>query len=161
MRRKKKGVFPFLAFYALFAVSFGGAAIAVGALFASHKLSEDFDLGFFLIFVLAFGGVGLLFTVLTIREIINSVKKEQARERLLTTGSRVSAEIVGVKDANITVNGASGYYFLCHYSENDRDYVFQSELLTDDLGFMVGRHIDVWVNRDFSEYYVDIDALMP
>jgi len=150
MNKKRKG-FPFALFHGIFAVAFLMFAAVFGVAF---KGEDSVNL-----FVLFFGIVGLLFTFLAVKTLIADIKKGQTRKRLLETGSRVSAEIVGVENANMTINNIVPYYLVCRHTENGRDYLFRSDMLTGDTGDAIGRRIDVWVNRDFSEYYVDADSL--
>jgi len=155
---KKNNDFPLALFFGIFAFAFGGFAIMFGAFNKAGFFGNRGD-EFVSIFVFAFGAIGLLFAALTVRFIVVDVRGKQKMRRLLKSGSRVSAEIVGVENANISVNGSAGYYLVCRHTEGGRDYILRSEMLTGDMGDLIGRHIDVLSNRDFSEYYVDTDSL--
>lgn len=110
----------------------------------------------------AFGGFGLLFTVIAGIVLIKYRKKKLLGKQLIEEGYYVDAKIESVETTNIRVNRRFTYLIRCAYHDpyDGKIYSFKSEALMFDPSPYIDFDNDtirVYVKRDdFTKNYVDV-----
>lgn len=99
---------------------------------------------------------------------VNAAKILQ-KKRLIRDGERLSAIVTNVyMDNNVRINGRlringrHPYKVECEFTDpySGERYLFSSDIVTDDISYMVGYSVTVYADRDDrSKYYVDIGGL--
>ncbi|MBP1039635.1 hypothetical protein I6N95_01310 [Vagococcus sp. BWB3-3] len=116
---------------------------------------------FRLVFLLAFGGVGLI--TLTIGTIIlwRFQHKKRLFRRLKDEGVKIVAEVVEYSPSAVTVNRRHLMRLLCSYTTtNGQHYLFKSGLLRRDPGpYLTDDQVTIYYDREnMKRYFVDIDG---
>lgn len=105
---------------------------------------------------LIFGGVGggLFFA---------NVAASGKRKKLLENGDRVTGTITNVITVtNVRINGRHPFKAEVEVVDpyTSEKYLYSSKQIMDDIYYMVGSTVDVYVDRDDkSKYYVDLDSV--
>lgn len=106
---------------------------------------------------LVFGGVGggMFFA---------NVAASGKRKRLLENGDRVTGTITNVITVmNVRINNRHPYKAEVEVNDpfTGEKYLYSSKQVLDDIYYMVGSTVDVYVDRDDkSKYYVDLDSVV-
>ena len=113
------------------------------------------------IFLLLFGGIGLIFFIIGVAVFRKSYVLKKRRDRLISSGRAVMAEIIEInQNTGIELNGESPYRINAKYSEKDKDYFFNSHDIWFKPSCFPGKKVRVYVDRnDYSNYYVDEGSL--
>lgn len=129
------------------------------------KARIDDQVGNYL-FVIIFGGMGLIFFL--IGAILWGIvfKQKLKRSRLDSDGQSILAEIIGIeRDLNHSRNGIHPYYIEAQWQhpESRLMYIFRSDPIWYDPGSFTNRqHIAVKINYEKpSQYHMDISFLPP
>ena len=157
---------PFRALYWLFGIFLGLGClfILLGLLIAPAFPQEgDFDGG--TMFLLIFGGIGLLFALIGGIGLFVQIHAARHRKTLLREGMRIAAEITEIQpDHRITVNGRHPYRLTCQYRDEATStvYVFRSGLMSFNPASLIrGNTVEVCVDPyDFSKYAVDVESAL-
>ena len=105
---------------------------------------------------LIFGGIGggMFFA---------NVAASGKRKKLLENGDRVTGTIINVITVtNVRINHRHPYKAEVEVSDpfTGERYLYSSKQVMDDIHYMVGSTVDVYVDRDDkSKYYVDLDSV--
>ena len=118
-----------------------------------------------ILFLLIFGGIGLLFFVLGVIFLIVELKKKLRNDKLLNAGNYVMAQIMEVSlNYNVTVNRRHPYIVRCRYEDMYGNvHIFKSrDLFFDPTDLLKVRLVKVYVDgENYKHYYVDIDGVLP
>lgn len=125
--------------------------------FASNEIS--------LIFLYAFGGLGILFFVLGVIFLTLEIRKRLRCNRLLQSGNYITAEISEINlNYNVRINGRHPYIVICRYQDmSGTIHIFKSRNLSfhPDTLFL-GQTVKIYTDsEDFKHYYMDIDEVLP
>jgi len=143
----------------MFFAGFGGFAVLLFVLMKKDMINESTPIDVVKIVIIIFGAFALFMAYLTVKEISDGIKRAKTKQLLLETGSRVTAQIVGAENANITVNGRTAQRLICRFTENNLDRDFKSDMILEDTALLIGKQIDVFIDKDLTEYYVDLDSV--
>lgn len=139
----------------------------VGALFLVIGIALSFSMNGkdAAVFLLAFGGIGLIFLVVGLIFLIVKIKKKLLCNRLLQSGNYIMAEISEVNvNYNVTINGRSPYVVECRYQDMAGNvHIFASRCLYfNPEPLLQSQMVKVYVEGDnYKHYYVDIDEILP
>ncbi len=115
-----------------------------------------------LVMLLIICGMGAVFTAVGVPFLVSSIKGG-SKKRLKTSGERVSGTITNVITlTNIRINGRNPYKAECEVVDylTGEKYLYSSNQVIDDISYMVGSTVDVYVDpNDKSKYYVDLESV--
>ncbi|MBQ8175451.1 MAG: DUF3592 domain-containing protein [Oscillospiraceae bacterium] len=123
---------------------------------ADARANDDFAWIILVFMGLIFGtlGGGLFFT---------NVIAGGKRKKLMENGDRVTGTITDVITVtNVKINGRHPYKAEIEVIDpyTSEKYLYSSKQVIDDISYMVGSTVDVYVDRDDkSKYYVDLDSV--
>lgn len=110
---------------------------------------------FLVLFGLVFGIIGGAF-------VVSNARKIAKHKQLLETGERVTGTITNIDVVTtIEINGCHPYKAVVEVDDymTGEKYLYSSEQVMDDIYYLVGSSVDVYVDRnDKSKYYVDLDS---
>lgn len=159
-RKSKTGISALFIIGSVFA--FLGAVFLSTGLIIYSALKEEEGV---VLFLLIFGGVGLLFFVLGLIFLIMEFGKKFRNDKLLKSGNYVMAEIFEVElNYNVTVNMRHPYAVRCRYQDSYGNvHIFKSRnLLFDPTDLFKDQMVKVYVDgENYKNYYVDIDEILP
>ena len=159
-RKSKTGISALFIIGSVFA--FLGAVFLATGLIIYSALKEEEGV---VLFLLIFGGVGLLFFVLGLIFLIMEFGKKFRNDKLLKSGNYVMAEIFEVElNYNVTVNMRHPYVVRCRYQDSYGNvHIFKSRnLLFDPTDLFKDQMVKVYVDgENYKNYYVDIDEILP
>lgn len=139
----------------------GASFLAIG-LIIYYALKEEEGA---ILFLLIFGGIGLLFFVLGVIFLIVELKKKLRNDKLLGAGNYVMAEVLEVTlNYNVAVNRRHPYIVRCRYQDMYGNvHIFKSrDLFFDPTDLLKDRMVKVYVDgENYKHYYVDIDGVLP
>ncbi len=85
------------------------------------------------------------------------------RKKLMANGDRVTGTITDIITVtNVRINGRHPYKAECEVIDylTGEKYLYSSKQVINDISYMVGSTVDVYVDRDDkSKYYVDLDSV--
>ena len=115
-----------------------------------------------LLFLMIFGGIGLLFFIIGLPFLITSVKKMKNKKRLLESGVQTEGIIKDVViNRQITVNGRHPFKAECEVTDpvTGAVYLYSSENVMKKIDYLIGRSVTVYYDpNDPSIYYVDLES---
>ena len=159
-RKSKTGLSALLIVGSVFTIV-GASFLAIG-LIIYYALKEEEGA---ILFLLIFGGIGLLFFVLGVIFLIVELKKKLRNDKLLGAGNYVMAEVLEVTlNYNVAVNRRHPYIVRCRYQDMYGNvHIFKSrDLFFDPTDLLKDRMVKVYVDgENYKHYYVDIDEVLP
>ena len=159
-RKSKTGLSALLIVGSIFTI-LGAVFLATGVIIY-YALKEEEGA---ILFLLIFGGIGLLFFVLGVIFLIVELKKKLRNDKLLGAGNYVMAEVLEVTlNYNVAVNRRHPYIVRCRYQDMYGNvHIFKSrDLLFDPTDLLKDRMVKVYVDgENYKHYYVDIDGVLP
>ena len=159
-RKSKTGLSALLIVGSIFTI-LGAVFLATGVIMY-YALKEDEGA---ILFLLIFGGIGLLFFVLGVIFLIVELKKKLRNDKLLGAGNYVMAEVLEVTlNYNVAVNRRHPYIVRCRYQDMYGNvHIFKSrDLFFDPTDLLKDRMVKVYVDgENYKHYYVDIDGVLP
>ena len=159
-RKSKTGLSALLIVGSVFTIV-GASFLAIG-LIIYYALKEEEGA---ILFLLIFGGIGLLFFVLGVIFLIVELKKKLRNDKLLGAGNYVMAEVLEVTlNYNVAVNRRHPYIVRCRYQDMYGNvHIFKSrDLYFDPTDLFKDQMVKVYVDGDnYKRYYVDIDEVLP
>ena len=139
----------------------GASFLAIG-LIIYYALKEEEGA---ILFLLIFGGIGLLFFALGVIFLIVELKKKLRNDKLLGAGNYVMAEVLEVTlNYNVAVNRRHPYIVRCRYQDMYGNvHIFKSrDLFFDPTDLFKDQMVKVYVDgENYKHYYVDIDEVLP
>lgn len=115
---------------------------------------------FFIAFGGIFGGVGLIFAIIGIYNLIKLKNRKALIKSLLEGGNYIYAKFDKVVTSGVYINNRPTYLILCIYKnpEDGTIYSFKSDHLSFDPTSMISNeNIKVYIEgSDFSKNYIDI-----
>ena len=111
-------------------------------------------------FLLIAGGIGLVFFIIGFVFTKKLYAFEKRKTMLISAGYSVMAEVTDISvNYKVRFNNRYPYIIHCRYSEDGREYLFESHNIWSDPSSLINSKIKVWLDRDdYSIYYVDTDA---
>lgn len=159
-RKSKTGLSALLIVGSIFTI-LGAVFLATGVIIY-YALKEEEGA---ILFLLIFGGIGLLFFVLGVIFLIVELKKKLRNDKLLGAGNYVMAEVLEVTlNYNVAVNRRHPYIVRCRYQDMYGNvHIFKSrDLFFDPTDLLKDRMVKVYVDgENYKHYYVDIDEVLP
>ena len=159
-RKSKTGPSALLIVGSIFTI-LGAVFLATGVIIY-YALKEEEGA---ILFLLIFGGIGLLFFVLGVIFLIVELKKKLRNDKLLGAGNYVMAEVLEVTlNYNVAVNRRHPYIVRCRYQDMYGNvHIFKSrDLFFDPTDLLKDRMVKVYVDgENYKHYYVDIDGVLP
>lgn len=159
-RKSKTGLSALLIVGSIFTI-LGAVFLATGVIIY-YALKEEEGA---ILFLLIFGGIGLLFFVLGVIFLIVELKKKLRNDKLLGAGNYVMAEVLEVTlNYNVAVNRRHPYIVRCRYQDMYGNvHIFKSrDLFFDPTDLLKDRMVKVYVDgENYKHYYVDIDGVLP
>ena len=159
-RKSKTGLSALLIVGSIFTI-LGAVFLATGVIIY-YALEEEEGA---ILFLLIFGGIGLLFFVLGVIFLIVELKKKLRNDKLLGAGNYVMAEVLEVTlNYNVAVNRRHPYIVRCRYQDMYGNvHIFKSrDLYFDPTDLFKDQMVKVYVDGDnYKRYYVDIDEVLP
>lgn len=159
-RKSKTGVSALLIVGSVFAIV-GAVFLATGGI-TYFALKEEEGA---ILFLLIFGGIGLLFFILGLIFLIVVAQKKARSDKLLNAGNYVMAEILEVAlNYNVAVNRRHPYIVRCRYQDMYGNvHIFKSrDLYFDPTDLFKDQMVKVYVDgENYKRYYVDIDEVLP
>ncbi len=118
-----------------------------------------------IIFLLTFGGIGIIFLTIGIILLIVMLKKKKETQQLLDDGQYIIAEIYEINpNYTVRVNGRHPYVIQCKYEAMDGTiHIFKSRnIFFNPESVLRGTSVKVYTDREnYKKYYVDIDEVLP
>ncbi len=112
------------------------------------------------VFKWVFFGMGLLFLLIGVAELVTAIREIRAQKRAFSSGNCVYAEFVGTaRNLNVRIFGRVPYRAKLRYTDPYGEvYVFYShDVMEDPTPALEGRMIAVYVDPENAEnYYVDL-----
>ena len=159
-RKSKTGPSALLIVGSVFTIV-GASFLAIG-LIIYYALKEEERV---ILFLLIYGGIGLLFFVLGLIFLIVVAGKKARSDKLLNAGNYVMAQIMEVSlNYNVTVNRRHPYIVRCRYQDMYGNvHIFKSrDLFFNPTDLLKDRMVKVYVDgENYKHYYVDIDGVLP
>ena len=159
-RKSKTGLSALLIVGSIFTI-LGAVFLATGVIIY-YALKEEEGA---ILFLLIFGGIGLLFFVLGVIFLIVELKKKLRNDKLLGAGNYVMAEVLEVTlNYNVAVNRRHPYIVRCRYQDMYGNvHIFKSrDLFFNPTDLLKDRMVKVYVDgENYKHYYVDIDEVLP
>lgn len=128
-------------------------------------LAEKEFMGEAIIFLITFGGTGLIFSVLGLIFLIISINKKLRCDRLLQEGNYIMAEVMEItRNLNVRINNRHPFIVKCCYQDGYGNlHIFKSRnLLFDPSIILKDNMVRVYVDgQNYNHYYVDIDEALP
>lgn len=159
-RKSKTGLSALLIVGSIFTI-LGAVFLATGVIIY-YALKEEEGA---ILFLLIFGGIGLLFFVLGVIFLIVELKKKLRNDKLLGAGNYVMAEVLEVTlNYNVAVNRRHPYIVRCRYQDMYGNvHIFKSrDLFFNPTDLLKDRMVKVYVDgENYKHYYVDIDGVLP
>ncbi|MGN1179803.1 MAG: hypothetical protein ACI4SD_01215 [Suilimivivens sp.] len=159
-RKSKTGLSALLIVGSVFTIV-GAAFLAIGLIIYCALKEEEGVI----LFLLIFGGIGLLFFILGLIFLIVVAQKKIRSDKLLNSGNYVMAEISEVDlNYNVTINRRHPYIVRCRYQDRYGNvHIFKSrDLLFDPTDLFKDQMVRVYVEgENYKHYYVDIDEVLP
>ena len=160
MERKAKTGISALLIAGIIFTCMGAIYLAVGICFHFFAVNE-----ISLIFLYAFGGLGMLFFILGVIFLTLEIRKRLRFNRLLQSGNYITAEISEINlNYSVRINGRHPYVVVCRYQDMmGTIHLFKSRNLSFDPGTLFqGQTVKIYVDgEDFKHYYMDIDEVLP
>jgi hypothetical protein len=117
------------------------------------------------IIVAVFAILGTIFSMIGIIGYFIQFLINKGKNRLLTHGHRIYAEISEIiQDSNYTINNRHPYRILCKYEDGYGEvHIFKSEMiLYNPTGLLKDNMVPVYVKENnYKKYYVKIDEVLP
>ena len=159
-RKSKTGLSALLIVGSIFTI-LGAVFLATGVIIY-YALKEEEGA---ILFLLIFGGIGLLFFALGVIFLIVELKKKLRNDKLLRAGNYVMAEVLEVTlNYNVAVNRRHPYIVRCRYQDMYGNvHIFKSrDLFFDPTDLFKDQMVKVYVDgENYKHYYVDIDEVLP
>ena len=159
-RKSKTGLSALLIVGSIFTI-LGAVFLATGVIIY-YALKEEEGA---ILFLLIFGGIGLLFFALGVIFLIVELKKKLRNDKLLGAGNYVMAEVLEVTlNYNVAVNRRHPYIVRCRYQDMYGNvHIFKSrDLFFDPTDLFKDQMVKVYVDgENYKHYYVDIDEVLP
>ncbi len=115
-----------------------------------------------MLFLLIFGGIGLIFFIVGLPFLIGAVRKKQMKNRLLETGVQTEGIITDVViNRSVTVNNRHPFKAECEVIDHltGERYLYSSENVMKKIDYLIGRSVTVYYDPDDrSKYFVDIES---
>lgn len=116
--------------------------------------------------IIIYGCVGIPFLLIGSAFLLICIRKIKSKKRLLRESSPIYATITGVSiHYSVKVNNIHPYQIDCQYTDPKTNiiHIFHSEgILYDPSTMIQSETVPVYVNpKNYNEYYVDIDAILP
>ena len=116
------------------------------------------------VFKWGFFGIGLLFLLIGVAELVTAIREIRAQKRAFSSGNCVYAEFVGTaRNLNVRIFGRVPYRAKLLYTDPYGEaHVFYSyDVMEDPTPALEGRMIAVYVDPENAEnYYVDLGELL-
>ena len=166
MERKAKMGLSAMMIVAITFTIIGITFLPIGIIAGMGSMAVDGSLA---VFVMMFAGLGALFLGLGILFLILEIKKYKRNNRLLAEGYYILAEVIDVnKNFNVQY-GKHGHPYVvkCGYTdETGTLHVFKSRNIKRYPGDnLIGQQVRVYLDRsdykNFKNYYLDIDEILP
>lgn len=159
-RKAKTGLSALLIVGSVFTIL--GAVFLATGMIVYYALKEEEGA---ILFLLIFGGIGLLFFILGLIFLIVVAQKKARSDKLLNAGNYVMAEIHEVAlNYNVAVNRRHPYIVRCRYQDMYGNvHIFKSrDLYFDPTDLFKDQMVKVYVDgENYKRYYVDIDEVLP
>lgn len=116
------------------------------------------------VFKWGYFGIGLLFLLIGVAELVTAIREIRAQKRAFSSGNCVYAEFAGtVRNMNVRIKGRRPYRAKLLYTDPYGEvHVFYShDVMQDPTPALEGRMIAVYVDPENAEnYYVDLGELL-
>lgn len=137
--------------------------LMLGIVFWQYKVGSDPEDP--QVFLLAFGGIGAIFTIIGLALLLSDIRRRALQRRAYEGGNYVMATIAGVNtQRNVNMNGRNPVVVECHYTDpSGVAHVYYSRYLyTNVEDLLQGKEVPVYIDRmNENVAFVDIDAVLP
>jgi len=165
MEKKRKFGWTALGIIGMAFAPMGAIFMALGIAFRHFgvgKSAEDPE-----IFLLVFGGVGLIFLLIGLGLLYADLRRRARMRRAYEGGYYVMAKVAGIRQKrNVSINGQNPFQVEAHYTDPGTGVVhvyYSRYLYTDVSGLLTSDEVPVYLDRsdDTGTGFVDIDAILP